>query len=46
METKIDKDIINEHLRDSGRQIITDQAVKHDLTGYDLAIINSSAWSL
>ncbi|MCK4541173.1 MAG: pentapeptide repeat-containing protein [Spirochaetales bacterium] len=35
METKTDKDIINEHLRASGRQIITDQAVKHDLTGCD-----------
>ena len=35
MKTKIDKDNINEHLRDSGRQIITDQAVKHDLTAFD-----------
>lgn len=34
METKIDKDLINEHLQDSGRQIITDKAVKHDLTGF------------
>jgi len=34
MESKIDKDIINEHLQDSGRQLITDQAVKHDLTGH------------